>query len=230
MQFTPRDVIQSARDRAPRIRDVTLTPDQSARQFNDIILDLVQVYKSHDPERLAEFTTISNADVTAGNPFDITKSTMIEWLHILGIDWRGGASDDYEEEVVLVTQEARNRANHEYGYLALPIGYLTDRDRKVFKISAWDGVHDIQIHGTLAPAQISPGDWLTVFDYPAALYRTLQLQFAVNLAGPLGLSGDALQVVINDLGRAHELLLEDAESHVASGVRIEDVPHKSFYD
>lgn len=229
MQFTPRDVIQGARDRSPRPRDVTLTPDQSARQFNDILLDLVHFYLDRDFERLAEAVTIPDTDVDAGNPFDVTMSTTIEWLNIHGIDHRTAAGEDYEDEVIIVPQEARTRARHEYQHLELPIGYFIDRERSIFKLHGWDGVYDIQIYGTLAPTKISVGDWLTVFDYPAPLYRVLQLQFAANLAGPLALAGDPLQLIVNDLQDARQRMEADAEEHVSGDLRVEDVPHVGFY-
>lgn len=229
MQFTPRDVVQGARDRAPRPREVTLTPDQIAREFNDILLDLVQEYLWHDPERLAERVTISNADVSGGDTVDVTKSTTIEWLEIHGIDWRANAGDDYADEVVIVTQEARTRATHEFDYLGNPIGYFSDRDREIVKLANWNGVHDLQIHGTLAPAEISPGDWLVLFDYPAPLYRVLQLRFVINLSGHLGLDEARLQLAMQELDIAVDRLQKDAEGHISGDLRVEDVPHGSFY-
>lgn len=228
MQFTPRDVVQGARNRAPRPRDVTLTPDQIAREFNDLMLDLVQFYLFHDPERLAERVTISDTDV-ASDPVDVTKSSLIEWLNIHAMDWRGAAGDDFVDEVVIVPQEARTRAEHEYDHLGWPIGYFTNRDREIKKVANWTGVHDIQIHGTLAPAEISPGDWLTVFDYPAPLYRVLQLRFLINLSGSLGLDEARLQLALNDLQRAEMTMQRDAEGHISGDLRVEDVPHHSFY-
>jgi len=226
MIFSVREVIQTMRGRAPNPGDLDAT--QIALQFNTHLRDLVLEYVTHDPERLSEEAIIPESDVDV-DPVDVTTAGLIEWLVINGVDWRKSDTADFDGQVVIATQEARHRAATEYAHLGEPIGYFIDRHRAIRKVNDWSGVHDIQILGVPAPDPIQPGQWDQEFDYPAPLFRALQYQMQVSFAAVLGGDGGLLNLWLNELQTARQAMLLDAKDHVTGNVRVEDVPHVSFY-
>lgn len=232
MLFTTNDIVQYALDRATRAKDVRLDPWLIGRQINDLGRMLVRKVIKEDPERLAEEVTISNADVTADpDDIDLTASATREWLHILTADWRGASGDDYEDEVVLGTIEARHRLTTEFDHLGNPIGYLVDRMRTLRKVSGWDGVYDVRMYGVLVPEFVDPQDadsFTRVIDYPEPLFRAMQTGFLVRVAPHLKPSELEIQLWTAEFGDAMSELVDDAESFVDPSFRQEDVPHLGF--
>lgn len=233
MLFTPNDVLSYARDRAVRKRDSPMEPAMQARQFNNVLRSLVERVNHIDDERLAEETTISNADLIAStSEIDLTASATRDWLTIAHIDWRNAAGQDYDDQVVLGTIEARHRLTVEWDHLGNPIGYLFDRMRKIKKVSGWEGVFDLRIYGTVLPPSIdfrdSSNDLTAVLDYPSPMFRALQTGYLLAVAASLSPSELELKLWAEEDRFAMLQLDHDSRFHVRDSARVEDIPHLNF--
>lgn len=233
MLFTTNDVVAYARDKAVRAGDVRLDPHMIARQINNRLRSLVRRVVSEDPERLAEEVVIDNTDTTASTTeVDLTASSTREWISIIGMDWRSADGDDYADEVVVGTIEARQRIETDMDYFGSPMAYFFDRMRKLKKVAGWDGVYDLRAYGVLQPTEIDPQDatnhFAFVMDYPEPMFRALQTGFLMAVAAHMKPSELELSLWANEHEEAMADVLEEAESFVGQGLRIEDVPHQEF--
>jgi len=234
MQFTPNDVFAAARDRAMKIRDVTLDPQQMARIFNRNLRMAVQKIVQVDPERIAEEVIVSNADTTASTDnVDLTASGTRDWLQIDHVDFRTSATGTYDDQLILGSIEARHRIQSEFAHFTSPTGYWYDKLRKIKKVSGWSGVYDLRIYGTVKPTEIdwrNPSqDFTTVFDYPEPLVRFMEGSFLFDVAPRLAPNEIELAAWKEDRDEAFGDMLDDAKMHVSDGARIEDIPHRDFW-
>ncbi len=235
MLFTPDDVVTSARDKARRARNVQLDVHMIARTITSRLRALIQKYSQNDPERLAEEVIVSNADVIADpDNIDLTASSLREWMSIISMDWRSSVTAVYGNEVVVGTIEARHRLEFDYEHLSLPVAYFFDRMRQLKKVAGWDGVFDLRIYGVLVPPTLDPQDPVdnlqVLLDYPEPVFRALQTGFLLSIATHLKPSELELSIWAEEHKEAMVDVSEDAEEFVGQGLRIEDVPHKEFYD
>jgi len=232
MLFTTNDIVQYALDRAVRGRDATLDPAMIGRVVNDLGRMYARMIIAQDPERLAEEVIVPNADVIADpNDIDLTSSDTVAWMHILGMDYRNASGDDYEDEVVIGTIEARHRIITEYEHLGLPMGYLTNRMRTLRKLDNWSGVYDVRVYGVTVPDFVDSQDadgLARVVDYPEPMFRALQTGFLLRVAPHMKPGELELASWQADHQGSMMLLNEDAEGFVDPGLRVEDVPHQSF--
>lgn len=222
MQFTPETIFSNAQDRHPGFTSVS--PGVSARQFNVALEELISDVAETDPARLSTRTLIPNATVTA-DPDEIDLSSVAEWLRIESVDFMNKIGGSPVDQVVLGTLEARHRLKHEYEYLDLPIGYVTEKETTLVKVHGWDVVKELQIHGARLPATVTPGEWSTSYDFPAPMVRALSWKWMVLMAPHVdGLQGGVLNLWIQELERARDAMGLEAKTHLTPGAVVEDVP------
>jgi len=234
MLFTPDDVVNYALDRSGRTGAPRLPPDLIARQFTGILRTLVRRVLAIDKERLAFEYIVDASDVAASSDdVDLTSSGTRDWMTILGIDWRSSSSGTYDGEVVVGTQEARQRLYTEFAHLDEPIAYFFDGMNKLKKVWGWDTVYDLRIYGVLVPDKLDPqaaDGFAVVLDYPQPVVAALESGFLLRVAPHLKPTDLELKLWASEHQSALEQMDDDATGFVDEGLRIEDVPHKSFYD
>lgn len=226
MEFTVGDVYRRAILLAPEVQRSPPTPETIARFFTDILADLIADVMDMDEERLARSYTVP-ADVVDEDPIDLTDdgvggSGTREWLRIIYIDWVG--SDGTDGEVAVPTLEARHRARREYaGHV---VGYLEDEQRLLRKVTGWDGVDTLKVHGVLVPVAPDAADLDGVgstYDFPRSIYSALRWELLLELGSLRSedIRPEKIGYWENKRGEARQRLMMDAQDFALN--RIDDI-------
>lgn len=226
MKFTPRQLWLDAAIEAPELEQKPVDPASIAAAFNAKLRELVHEVCDMDAERLiAEYTVpqavveASDTEIDLTDPDGEEDSDPREWLAIEYIDWLD--SDGEGDEVWVYPIEARNRISAEASS-GVPTCYITDQLRTLKKVSGWDGVTALTIHGVLSPTEVTEDELETEFDYPAALRAALQWELLLVFARHVGVKDNRLAYWEQRRANAYDRLMGDAAQHI--GNRVEGIP------
>lgn len=223
MQFTAGRVYRRAILLAPEVQRNPPVQATVAQLFDEILAELISDVMDMEEERLLRAYTVPAA-VVGDDPIDLTDdgggTGTREWLRIAYIDWVD--ADGTDGEVYVATFEARHRALQEYS--GQVVGYYEDQQRSLRKVSGWDTVETLSVHGIVTPAAANPVDLEDQqYDFPRALYAALRWEMLLELANTRGdeISGQRIAYWEAKRSEARDRLMMDAQDFALS--RIDDI-------